>query len=71
MYQYALKGSNRCYWVLRQVIPFLIAKKDKASVIIKELEEKPFGRWANATSESRKLQSDRMKEIWRKRKLHL
>lgn len=70
MYQYSLKGSNRCYWVLKQVIPFLIAKKDKASAIINELEERPFGRWANATREARLLQSERMKKIWRYRKEH-
>jgi hypothetical protein len=70
MYQFALKGSNRCYWVLKQVLPFLITKKDKASAIISELEDKPFGRWANATEESRKMQSDRMKKIWQQRKKH-
>ena len=68
IYQYCLKGSNRCYWVLKQVFPFLITKKDKVFNIIKEIEEKPFGRWANATKEARKKASDTMKEIWKKRK---
>ena len=64
------KGRKPSYWVLKQLIPFLIAKKDKASVIINELEEKPFGRWASATKEARLAQSERMKIIWRYRKEH-
>lgn len=70
MYQYGLKGSNRCYWVLKQIYPFLITKKKKVHDIMKEIEDKPFGRWANATPEARMLQSLRMKKIWQKRKLH-
>lgn len=65
IYQYSLKGSQRCYWVLKQIIPFLVIKRGKALAIIKELEEKPFGRWVNATPEYRKLQSDRVKAEWR------
>lgn len=68
MYQYMLKGSNRCYWVLKQVIPFLISKRNKASDIIAQLEEKPFGRWANASKEARIKQSLLMKRIWQRRK---
>lgn len=68
MYQYSLKGSNRCYWVLKQICPYLITKKEKVSGIIKELEEKPFGRWVNATPEARQNASEKMKKIWRKRK---
>lgn len=64
IYFYCLKGSNRCYWVLIQVVDYLIIKKDKAQKIIKELEEKPFGRWVNATPEYRKLHSDRLKLQW-------
>lgn len=70
MYHYTLKGSVRCYAVLRQIRDYLIIKKDKADKIINELESKPFGRWANATPEARLAQSNRMKEIWRKRKSH-
>jgi len=68
MYQYGLKGSARCYWVLKQIEPWLIIKQDKAQAIMKELEEKPFGRWANATPEARQAQSERMKATWAKRK---
>ena len=68
MFQYSLKGSNRCYWVLKQILPFLITKKDKAFGIINEIEEKPFGRWANATPDARRRASEKMKEIWRIRK---
>jgi|SRR3989338_1097639 len=64
MYLYSLKGSNRCYWVLKQIYSYLIIKKEKAISIIKELEEKPFGRWANATDEYRKIASVRTKESW-------
>lgn len=62
--QYGLKGSNRCYHLLRQIIPFLIIKKQKALDIIKELEEKPFGRWANATPAYKRLHSERAKIQW-------
>jgi hypothetical protein len=60
-----LKGSNRCYWVLKQIIPYLIIKKSKALSIIKELENKPFGRWVNCTEAYRKLNSERLKKEWR------
>jgi len=69
MYVYSLKGSNRCYWILKQIITYLIIKKQKALNIINELEEKPFGRWANATKKSREKQSLMMKKIWKLRKL--
>ena len=54
IYYYSLKGSNRCYWILKQIFPYLIIKKKKVLNIIKELEEKPFGRWANATQKVEK-----------------
>lgn len=65
MYVYSLKGSNRCYWLLKQITPYLIIKKEKALSIVKELEEKPFGRWVNATKEYRDRASKRMKESWK------
>jgi len=65
MYSFSLKGSGRCYWVLKQIIPFLIIKRSKAFKIIHELENKPFGRWANATPEYRKMHSERLKKQWR------
>ena len=46
-----------------------LLEKEKAKNIIHELETKPFGRWASTTQEARKKQSERMKEIWRLRKL--
>ncbi len=64
MYLYSLKGSNRCYWVLKQIIPYLIIKKSKALNIIRELENKPFGRWVNCTKEYKKLNSERLKREW-------
>lgn len=64
MYIYSLKGSNRCYKILKQIIPFLVIKKQKAIDIIEELEEKPFGRWANATPEARILAGKKAKERW-------
>lgn len=74
MYHFTLKGSARCYWVLKQVIPYLIIKKEKAESIVSELENKPFGRWAATTEKARKEQSDRAKQQWsdpviRKRRL--
>lgn len=45
MFCYCLKGSLRCYRVLRQIEPFLIIKKKKASQIMREVEKIPFGRW--------------------------
>jgi len=64
MYHYILKGSARCYKVLKQVLPYLIIKKEKALDIIKELESAPFGRWKNATPEYRRRQSERIKKEW-------
>ena len=64
MYLYSLKGSNRCYWILKQIIPYLIIKREVALSIIKELENKPFGRWINCTEEYRKLNSKRLKKEW-------
>jgi hypothetical protein len=64
LHLYSLKGSNRCYWVLKQIAPHLIIKKKIAQDIIRELEEKPFGRWANALPEQRRLHSSRLKQQW-------
>lgn len=65
MFNYCLKGSARCYWLLRQIVPFLIIKQAKAKAIIKELEDKPFGRWANATKAARKKASATMTNSWK------
>lgn len=64
IYHYALKGSARCYVVLKQIAPFLIIKKNLAEKIIKEIEETPFGRWKNQTDEAKKKQSALTKESW-------
>lgn len=64
IYYYSLKGSNRCYKILKQIIPFLVIKKQKALDIIRELEEKPFGRWANATEEARLIAGNKSRERW-------
>lgn len=45
MYCYSLKGSIRCYFVLKQVLPYLIIKKQLAKKILKEIKDLPFGRW--------------------------
>jgi hypothetical protein len=65
IYHYVLKGSARCYWVLKQLVPYLIIKKEKASKIIRNLELKPFGRWANATKASRKRASRTAIKSWK------
>jgi hypothetical protein len=64
MFHFTLKGSERCYQILKQVLPYLIIKREVAAAIIKELEDKPFGRWANATEESRREASKRAKTSW-------
>lgn len=64
IYQWSLKGSNRCYVVLRQIIPYLIIKKNKAEAIINEIDEHPFGRWNNQTTERRKLASSIAARTW-------
>lgn len=46
MHYYSLKGSARCVAILKQVIPYLIIKRTKAIKIIREVESRPFGRWA-------------------------
>lgn len=68
IFHYALKGSSRCYWVLKQIEPYLIIKRDKALKIIEELETKPFGRWANRTPENKARASEIMRKTWAKRK---
>jgi hypothetical protein len=65
IYFYSLKGSNRCYWVLRQILPYLIIKEKKAKSIVKELEKKPFGRWINATKKYKKIASKKTKKSWK------
>ncbi len=57
IYHFSLKGSARCYLVLKQILPYLIIKKGKADKILKEIEANPFGRWKNATKEARDKQS--------------
>lgn len=64
MFHFSLKGSARCYWLLRQVVPFLIIKQEKAKAILHELETKPFGRWANASPEARQAHSSRLRAQW-------
>ena len=51
--------------MLKQILPYLIIKKDKTVKIIKEIEEKPFGRWKNATKEARQRQSQLIKKSWK------
>jgi hypothetical protein len=68
MYYYTLKGSCRCYWILRQIVSFLIVKRQKALDIIQLLESKPFGRYFHYTQEYKVACSKRMKKIWKKRK---
>lgn len=67
---YGLKGSNRSYHLLKQLIPFLIIKKQKSLDIIKELEEKPFGRWANATKEYREKAAEVARKRWANPEYH-
>ncbi len=64
MYYYSLKGSSRCYWVLVQLVKYLIVKKNKAINIIDELKSKPFGRWANTTKEGRRKASRAARKSW-------
>lgn len=45
MHYYVLKGSIRCYFVLKQILPYLIIKKRRAEKILKEIKNLPFGRW--------------------------
>ena len=64
IYYYSLKGSNRCYKIIKQIVSYLVIKKQKALDIIEELEAKPFGRWVNATDESRKKAAEECKKRW-------
>lgn len=65
IFHYALKGSARCYVVLKQIIPYLIIKKQLAQTIVDEIESKPFGRWKNQLEEKKMIHSERMKETWK------
>ncbi len=64
IYHYNLKGSARCYKLLKQITPFLIIKREKAEKIIVEIDSHPFGRWMNATLEYRKKNSERLRHEW-------
>ncbi|MFN0253028.1 MAG: hypothetical protein ACKV2T_39510 [Kofleriaceae bacterium] len=64
MYHFTLKGSARCYAVLKQIVPFLIIKRERATAILRELEEKPFGRWVNTTEAAREKASTLAKAGW-------
>ena len=65
IFQFGLKGSRRGMEVLEQILPYLIVKKEKAEAILKELREKPFGRWANATPESRARMAEMTRQSWK------
>jgi hypothetical protein len=65
MFHYTLKGSLRCYFVLKQIVPYLIIKKEKALSIIRKLESEPFGRWKNTTADARRRASLRAKRLWK------
>ena len=64
MYQFSLRGHIRGMQVISQILPYLIIKREKAESILEELREKPFGRWAAATPEAKKKQSNRTKQTW-------
>lgn len=64
VYQWGLKGSIRCVEVLKQIVPYLIIKREKALNIIKEIESNPFGRWVNATPLDRQLQAIITHKTW-------
>ena len=63
MYHYILKGSLRCYKVLRQIESFLIVKRELARQIMDELESRPFGRWVQQDPSRRLAAADR-KRLW-------
>lgn len=66
MFNFVLKGCSRCYWVLKQICPFLIIKREKAETILMGLESTPFGaRWVNARPSFRLQQSKRAINSWR------
>src|SRR3989344_2309781 len=69
LYHYTLKGSARCYIILKQILPYLIIKREKTYKIIREIENNPFGRWKNCTKESRIKHSKLMKKNWQDPKI--
>lgn len=74
MFNYTVKGSCRCYWLLRQLIPYLVVKRERAEKIMAALEARPFGRWAARTDSARRRMSRLAKKSWanpeiRKRRL--
>jgi hypothetical protein len=64
MYHYVLKGSLRCYKILKQIEPYLIIKRNKALTIIAFLEERPFGRFANCELDARATASEKKRQWW-------
>ncbi len=69
MFKFSLEGSERCRSVLVQVFPYLIIKKDKAAAILRELEERPFGRWRGPQREAaRKAAAEKTRSSWQARR---
>ncbi|MDA4129235.1 MAG: hypothetical protein OK457_00540 [Thaumarchaeota archaeon] len=66
IYHYTLKGSIRCERVLKQIVKYLIIKKQKALIILHELKIKPFGEWTN---KRRKAASKSLRIQWRNPKI--
>ena len=64
IYTYSLKGCARCYWLLNQLLPYLIIKKEKVIAIIQELENNPIGRDIGKTEEARNKASIATKLSW-------
>lgn len=65
MFNFVLKGVTRGYWVLKQILPFLIVKKDKAAAILRVLESEPFGTYKNSTPAARVKRSAWATNSWK------
>jgi GH15 family glucan-1,4-alpha-glucosidase len=71
VFRYSMKGSGRCYQVIKQIIPYLIIKKERAEAIVDTIENTPFGLESHRTKEYRKKASNRVKKEWKNARVRL
>ncbi len=65
LHTYRLTGSERCAAVLRQILPYLIIKRQKAESLFRLMVDKPFGRVAWTKSQAGRAHlSRRLRDHW-------
>ncbi len=65
MYFLETKGSIRCYPILKEMLPWLIVKRERAESILQEVEQRPFGRWLSGDLSRHEAASEQQRQIWK------